>query len=535
METTGNTAADAFGIITTPNYQYPPLLCGGCIVGYIIYTNALSYAERLQVSEWLMRKWRDLPAPHSYADRRQRIDALEFQSNGRGGVNVGSGEAATVLSVASGGTLLKDGAGTLNLMDYADATGTLLIREGTLTLQSVDPNSLAMPTDCYLHLDASDESSFSTTTYADGSTRVTEWRDPVGGLSATKYISNTTNLPKRVTNVLNGRAVVDFGRSVGSGVDPAEEKNSKGNPSLKFPLSLNLHTVFSVIGSAGGGNTILGGSAGRNDTTRTTTSLGIWRDVQYHPRDPSLPLVTTTGNTSSQMGSIADSAKTEFRKDGVTVNQKTEPMGGGYNLYSVRTLTSHKLESNILGGIHYAQSWGGIEIGELAYYERVLSQDEVADVESRLRWKWFNAGVPYRRPAVAGTVTVDAGATLSVVGGAPLTVTELSGTGMIVGGVALGANAVIHAHVNGEGTVDGPLTVDGSVNISNGGTVTLSGDVSRLGIGEYPLISSEGTFVGSADGWVIAPVNTHKVLSLCVRDDALVLCVKPKGVIISFR
>ncbi len=83
--------------------------------------------------------------------------------------------------------------------------------------------------------------------------------------------------------------------------------------------------------------------------------------------------------------------------------------------------------------------------------------------------------------------------------------------------------------------MDGPLTVGGSVNISNGGTVMLSGDVSRLEIGEYQLISSEGTLIGSADGWVLAPVNTHKVLSLCVRDNALVLCVKPRGIIMSFR
>ena len=535
VETAGDTAADAFGIINTSSYPNRWDLCGGCIMEYIIYTNALSYAERQQVSEWLMRKWRGSPAPHSYADRRQRIDSLGFQSNGHGGVNGASGEAATVLSVDSGGTLLKTGAGTLHLMDYVDPTGALSVREGTLAIQSVDPQLLTPPGGAYLHLDASDDSSFTTTTYADGSTRVTEWRDPVSGRSATKNISNTTNLPKRVTHVLNDLPVVDFGRSVGSGVDSAEEKDSKGNPSLKFTGSINLHTVFSVIGSAGGGNTILGGSAGRNDGSRSATwTLGIWRDVQYHPRDPSLPLVTTTGNTSIQMGNISDPAKTEFRKDGVTVNQKTEPMGGGYNLYTVRTLTAHKLESNILGGIHYAQSWGGIEIGELMYYEQVLSQDEVSDVESWLRWKWFNLGVKYRRPAVARALDVEEGATLSVVGGAPLTVTELSGTGTVLGGVALGANAVIRAHVNGEGTVDGPLTVDGSVNISNGGTVTFSGDVSRLAIGEYPLISA-GTLIGSADGWVLGPVNTHKKLSLCVSDDALVLCVKPKGAIISFR
>ena len=270
---------------------------------------------------------------------------------------------------------------------------------------------------------------------------MTAWSDPDGGLTATLKAAASTNAPRLVENVLNGLPVLDFGAAQGS-----QAQGAKNDPTMRFAISRNIRTVFSVLGSKGGGNTILGGTAGRNDDlslrTSKNTALGIWRDVQAHPGDPSLPLVTTSGNTSSQMGSIADPAKTEFHKNGVVVNQKTEPMGGGYDLYSVKTITAHSMESDTLGGIHYAQSWGGVELGEIAYYERVLTPDEVADAESHLLLKWFNRGGPYRRPAEAGALSVAAGATLSLFGGAPVTASAISGEGTVDGDLKAAAAAV---------------------------------------------------------------------------------------------
>ena len=261
-------------------------------------------------------------------------------------------------------------------MDYSDPTGTLSVEEGTVVVQSVDPTALALPSGAYLHLDASADSTLTKTT-SGGITRVTAWSDPDGGLTATLRASSSTNAPRFVENVLNGLPVLDFGAAQGS-----QRQGAQNDPTMRFAISRNIRTVFSVLGSKGGGNTILGGTAGRNDNLATRTSnntaIGIWRDVQYHAGDPSLPLVTTSGNTSSQMSNIANPANTEFHKNGLVVNQKTEPMGGGYDLYTVKTITDHSMESDTLGGIHYAQSWGGVELGEIAYYERVLTADEVA-------------------------------------------------------------------------------------------------------------------------------------------------------------
>ena len=533
VDALADTSADAFSICQSVKWGKRWDLCGGRLVEYIIYTNVLTYAERLQVSDYLMRKWRGEPSPHNFADQRQRVSVVTFpQGDATYGIDVASGEAVTALRVEAGGVLGKTGGGTLHLMDYSDPTGTLCVEEGTVVVQSVDPTALALPSGAYLHLDASADSTLTKTT-SGGITRVTSWSDPDGGLTATLRASSSTNAPRFVENVLNGLPVLDFGAAQGS-----QSQGAKNDPTMRFTISRNIRTVFSVLGSKGGGNTILGGTAGRNDTLATRTSnntaIGIWRDVQYHAGDPSLPLVTTSGNTSSQMSNIANPANTEFHKNGLVVNQKTEPMGGGYDLYTVKTITDHSMESDTLGGIHYAQSWGGVELGEIAYYERVLTADEVADAESHLLLKWFNRGGPYRRPAEAGALSVATGATLSLFGGAPMTVSALSGSGTVDGDVkfASGGGAVT-AVVAADGTI-APLSVTGGLDVTGGGVVTLVGDVERLVAGEH-VLARAASITGTAAGWTCVCANEHLRYAVRVRDGDLVVIALWPGTVILFR
>jgi hypothetical protein len=363
-------------------------------------------------------------------------------------------------------------------------------------------------------------------------TRVTAWADPDGGLTATLRATASTNAPRFVENVLNGLPVLDFNKAQGS-----QSQGAKNDPTMRFTLTRNLHTIFSVLGSKGGGNTILGGTAGRNDSlssrTANNTAIGIWRDVQAHPGDPSLPLVTTSGNTSSQMSNIANPEKTEFRKNGVVVNQKTEPMGGGYDLYSIRTLTDHSLESDTLGGIHYAQSWGGVELGEIAYYERNFTFDEFLDAQSHLMDKWFNRGGQYRRPAVAGSLSVAAGATLSLYGGAPMTVSALSGSGTVDGDVKFASGGGLTAVVAADGTI-APLSVTGGLDVTGGGVVTLVGDVERLAAGDH-VLAHAASITGTSAGWTCVCANEHLRYAVRVRGGDLVVIALWPGTVIMFR
>ncbi len=536
VDTLADTSADAFSICNSGTWGKRWDLCGGRLVEYIIYTNALTYAERLQVSDYLMMKWRGERSVHKFADQRQRMDVTFPEGGATYALDVAEGEAMTAISVEAGGTLAKTGAGTLHLIDYSDVTGSLRVDEGTVVVQSVDPSTLALPSGAYLHLDASADSTLTKTT-SGGITRVTAWSDPDGGLTATLRYSTSTNAPRLVENALNNLPVLDFGHAH---VHANTAAGYKSSPCYLFTPSWNLHTIFSVQGSRGGGNTILGGTAGRNDsvTTRkadaTYKTIGIWRDVQAHPGDPSLPLVTTSGNTSSQMSSVSDTSKTEFRKDGVVVNQKTEPMGGGYNLYSIKTLTAHNLESDIIGGIHYGRSCGGMELGEIAYYERVLTADEFADAESHLMYKWFNRGSAYRRPAVVGTLSVSAGATLSLFGGAPVTASAISGEGTVDGDLkAAVGGCSITAVVAADGTI-APLVVTGAFDVSAGGVVTLVGAVEALKGGDYPVVSA-GSVVGTAAGWTCVCANEHYKFLVRVSGGDLVVSVVMPGTVLIMK
>jgi hypothetical protein len=140
VDCAGNTQADAFSICNSQSWKNRWDLCGGRLVEYIIYTNSLTYAERLQVSDYLMGKWRGEVSQHNFADRHQRIDRMVFPGGGATyGLEVVDGEAMTVVDVPAGGNFAKTGEGTLHLMDYSDATGSLSVQGGTVVVQSVDP------------------------------------------------------------------------------------------------------------------------------------------------------------------------------------------------------------------------------------------------------------------------------------------------------------------------------------------------------------------------------------------------------------
>ncbi|MBO7688610.1 MAG: hypothetical protein J6V72_19685, partial [Kiritimatiellae bacterium] len=55
VDSLADTSADAFSICQSVKWGKRWDLCGGRLVEYIIYTNVLTYAERLQVSDYLMR------------------------------------------------------------------------------------------------------------------------------------------------------------------------------------------------------------------------------------------------------------------------------------------------------------------------------------------------------------------------------------------------------------------------------------------------------------------------------------------------
>jgi len=528
-----NVSADAFGIVDAKNVKNRWDLCGSERVHeYIIYTNALTFAERWSVHEYLLKKYKSAAQLHSIGpvvDKRSRIDAIYPRSGVETEtVNVEAESSVGVVAVTNGASIRKSGGGTMYLADLSNESGALEVEAGDVVVNSCDVSALSIAPNAYIHLDAN--ASATLTTKHDNVRDlevVTDWADPDSGRTATaQYRTTSTNLPFIVDNALNGLKVIDFGKAFAD----AGGVKAYLSPCLLFPISRNLRTVFTVLGSAGGGCTVLGGTSGRNDSLSSrigaNTSLGLWRDVQSFPGRIDMPLIYTSGygNSGNYISEFQDPAKTVFKVNGAVVNQKTTFFSGGYDLISIDAKTEN-MESSVLAGIHYAHQFGGQSLGEIAYYERRLDNEEFTDTEAILMKKWFNRTTPLRRAASVGTLKVAPGASVTVEGGAPLTVGSFSGGGSVSGAVTFLADADWTFEAKSDGTI-APLSVTGALDISAGGTVHVTGDTGALNAGMYTLMTATSISAGELGAPVIAPHVRHRGYSYTLVSDATSVSLK---------
>jgi hypothetical protein len=518
---TADSKADAFGMTDGNDMKNRfDLSGGGRVHEYIIYTNTLTYAERVAVADYLMMKWEGKHAVYEAADAAHRAGALS--ANGATlGVDVPEGGFATAQSFDA--PLVKTGAGKLTIMDTMSATN-IHVQAGEVELVSRDPLDKTKLPSAYLHLDATAENAFEWKTTDDGVKRVKKWNAAsAGSKSAALVREDSTNAPTvKTVAALGGLPVVDFGVAA-----TTNNWANNFNPSLSFTGTRDIQTIFAVHGSAGGGNSFLGGTSGRNDGP-ALAYLGIWRDMQNHVGDITRPIIDKP--EGNNMDALRDLYRTEVKENGVVVNQATKGFTGGYCLYSVRS--NSKMSGNRIAAVHYGQSYGGVEFGELMYLTHYLNQEEFDRTEAYFQKKWFGRVTPCWTPATAGEVIVDPGAALSLVGGAPLTARALGGGGTISGDVILDGEIV--AVVASDGSVEG-LTVTGSADVSAGGVVRFAGFVDALVPGRYPLVAA--TTLVSGGGW--ACVSPNSAFSAAVRVSAaggsLVLVVAQKGLEIYFK
>ena len=532
VDALGDTEADAFAVVNGRSmWQNRPDLAGGeRVYEYIIYTNALTFAERYNTCAYLVEKYRKSATPHQVMDSRTRIDSVAAAAVATH-VPVASGAAVGVTSMEEGAKLRKTGDGTLYLTDLANASGALSVEGGTAIVHS--RTNFTRAAGAYLHLDATDASTITTKEdSARGMDVVTTWRDPDSGREAKTLYSSSTNLPFMAPAALNGLDMIDFGPAIGN-ISSAPYTKASTSSALTFTGVRTLRTVFSVLGTAGGGGSILGGDSGRNDPQKdriqNKTYLGLWRDVQTHPTEYSMPLIIGTWyrdgyGTSNNMGTFVDTKKTEVRLNGEVVNPTSTGFTGGYDLVSVR-VGWETMEANTIGGIHYANQVGGQQIGELAYYERLLPQDEFDDTQAYFMKRWFNRSMPRRRAATIGTLSVANGATLVVEGGAPLTVGSFSGGGSVSGAVTFLADADWTFEAKSDGTI-APLSVAGALDISAGGTVHVTGDTGALNAGMYTLMTATSISAGELGAPVIAPHVRHRGYSYALVSDATSVSLK---------
>lgn len=540
VEPTGDCRADAFcSCPETGTWGGRWDLVGGeRLLECIVYTNTLSYVDRYCTHAYLMQKYGLLPSRTNdetfHNDKRTRVNGFAPSAGACGQVKVEDGCSATLPSVPDGVGLEKTGSGTLYVSEAKD-TRALNVRSGTLVVRSADLSAAALlPQDAALRFDASDLTSITYGWDAErGLNTITKWTDVVNGIEATLKVVSTTNRPFVLENALNGKPVVDFGRAMAN----ISQMDANPNPGLLFAPQYALKTVFSVIGSERGGNTLLGGSSGRQDSygqrQSNKTTLGIWRDVQGHPGDLTRPIVETDGSAIN--GEFTSFDKLQVRQNGTVVDQTKALFSGAYDLFTLNANTEN-MESSVLGAVHYANNAGGMQLAETIFYKRNLDLVEIQGVEAYLDYKWFNRRHAGYSPASAEVVDVAAGAVLRVEGGAPLTVKSLSVAGTVEGSLRLADASALTVTVNDDGTIE-PIVVSGTVDLSAGGTVVLVGATDKLGVGSYELLRTGAPLALDEGAWTLAAsaLNRKLVTALKCVGGSLYLDVSKRGFAITIR
>ena len=514
---------------------------GAWIGECIIYTNAVTEIERRQIENYLMQKWfggcvvgaEIVPEDQSFTD----------ETVGGANVNVAAGDAILITSITNATGLVKSGAGTTYLKGLR-TSGDLQVQGGTVHVASYDATDASiLPEGALLHVDANDDDSFPNATEVDGGQGVPRWNDtdnPSGQLFLQRA-NGSYGMPIRrtdSTSFAQPMKVVDYGAFHNYLDDDWMVKDGSGwygtaansifhclTQGATATNATGITSVFAVWGTAAGGNQLLGGY---NQTAGLQREYVASSDVAANIAKPIMVGQATHRNTTqSDIGyeSLA------FLNGGKVVPVDAAP-SGAYDVVSI--LSPYTMSCASIGCRGIRTTSGGLQMGELILYTKMLTADEAKRVDAYLNYKWFGRtpGAAFL-PAQVGVLDVAEGATVVVDGNAPIVCSSLSGAGTVSGSVALAEDAVIEVPVNADGTVTGALTVSGDVDMSKGGVVRLTLHGSPLADGEWLLVSSSAVDLGGT--WTIEGYTGTKVIHLSRRADGLWLSVKDRALIIIVR
>ena len=490
----------------------------------IVYTNSLTEAERLQVREYLMRKWLGTEADVSVVPKgaQQSFDATEDS-----GIDVASGESLALGEVSGDGTFVKTGGGDLELAEYAHPSGAIHVRGGTLKVRSPMQGEDLVPPGVLVHVDASRTNMMTFSAASDEKVVRVWYTVEESDVYFGRTSGSTGEYPKLKFNAIGDMPTVDFGpflKSPAAASNPALRMIAKSGGAT---AKKGLRTVVTLIGSANGGNSIVGG----DDSTSHgyNSGYGVQRGGSYGENFSDPIVISSYGDHPSYLEPNAVRVCT----NGVPVVATTTGLSGGYDLVSFAAYDPFGMGAIAMND--YCRWVGGQEVAESFYYERGLSSEAIKGLEAYLRKKWFGVDTPGYRPATAASLTVDAGASFEVVGGESMKVALLSGGGSVSGSLVLADNGVLEVPVAADGSV-GTLAVSGDVDLSGGGVVRLTGFQRALRGGEYVLVRA-GTISAGSGEWTVTGTALRGGCEYGVRVEAgaVVLVVRPLGSVLLVR
>ena len=400
-------------------------------------------------------------------------------------------------------------------LDFQPTPPSVSVWNGSVAIGApVAIDSSARVTTPVMHFDASAAGTL--TTVEDGSdTRVTEWRDPVSGLTATGNFGYTYNgtgtefegtthtmpAPYLRSNALNGLPVVDFGRyvEVSGGVRPDMEGTYYGLHNYDLSQSGMLHfndtavrEIFMVVRT--------------KERRKQPFYLGSTYGWVY---SFSPGAYGTLG--FPQCGQLNNG---ETRVDGVKVRHDQYVPDQEFHVVAL-SATDSVYNLNTFTQDRHCRV-GGMELGEIIAYNQELSVEERRAVEAYLMEKWFSKQHPVQAPAAIGTLSFGSGAEPVLAAERPTTVEYVSASGTFTKSGSADvelhgfAESIDHLAVT-EGnlsvtSVGNPLDAmddaffhidpsDATTLTKDGDSVTRIADV-RAGVGVYASNSDKSTAKG---------------------------------------
>lgn len=359
------------------------------IAEILLYTNALTSAERRQNNAALLGKWR--PAAEArvwdYGELRFLSAAPE--------VTVAEGTVAVREITLTDATtrLVKKGAGTL-LVGRLSRPGLVIeVQEGNVrfvdtVVRGDDPQPAADP---FCWFDATAAASL----VPDGATGIAQWRDRRDGTNhygkalhlapptATTTLAGGTAVkhpnPTLNTAAADGRALVDLGDVCVADTQKAE--------TLGASTSLRLYIDGSVFHAG-------------------TPNMREGYVVYYKTDETSCPVASSSYNLFNLRNSSKDLFAHPFychthviggywRYDGLAIDPTAcANTCGEVHIVSFRFASKRAIDAFCTdrGSIQY--QIGGAKIGEVLYYDRLLTDQERRDTEAYLFWKWKGTATP---------------------------------------------------------------------------------------------------------------------------------------------
>ena len=517
----------------------------------LLYDRRLSAEERRNTEAYLMKKWLGQDHPESAAGFKSvatyPVDKPVVVDTDAKGVTV---------DVAGGnGTFVKRGAGTVTFDAPAAVSNyTALAAEGgsfTVKLDIAD--------DAFYRYDASDLSSF-TNTYltSDGNgglvTNILDWTDQVSGRLASSAHKNgfseyggfscgtCTNPTLAYVEMPDGvaRPTVNFG-----------EYNNVAwiwGSDTKSPVPLGSFNSSSGMQLDDYGNTGKYGFKEMHaiyaDRPKDNGS-GLDNRAMIFTARSANPL-TKKNEESLWRGSSGALFKGGYESKGVFVNESdfvsegvvhkdglavpiTEKLGEGFHLVSIQPTNLVNVSSISLDRNCNA---GGCYVSEYVAYKEPHTPEVFAFIEAKLMRKWF--GTAADRPAWFTDfelLTAKKGATLTLDTMAKVSAAELAGAGTI------DAPEITDVSSLALTVPTETLATTAAVTLENGGTVSFSGDVSALPVGEYTVFTA-GSIAnpGAISTWTVeGNFRASRIVSLRCADGAVILKVEPKGLLLIVR